>query len=272
MAAGPLAGCWALRGRSRRGGVHRHRSRSLCERTTVPSYVCCLARCTPFRNFCTFCQSFAVLHSICERRVGRTVCTWMSCTMSGNFDFYSPFIIRRLAPRAKCWRRLLFVFCRIFLCLSYIPLFFSCICSPPLSHSNHTVWKVFAHFVYFVSFCTQQIQSIPFFRTPWKDQKHHFAFGVLTCTFVSLCWLFFLYRYLCSIYLLSVLKVFCRHVLCSVCLAYICSGDKFFFCRHVLCSVCRTRSINSGRRHPSKLGAHCHPFQLNPNPTFNAFQ
>ena len=56
-------GCWpapshwvALRGRSRRGDrVHRHRSRSLCERTTVPSYVCCLARCTPL----TICAHFA---------------------------------------------------------------------------------------------------------------------------------------------------------------------------------------------------------------------
>ena len=153
-------GCWpaprwvALRGRSRRGGVHRHRSRSLCERTTVPSYVCCLARCTPFRNFCTFCQSFAVLHSICERRVGRTVCTWMSCTMSGNFDFYSPFIIRRLAPRAKCWRRLLFVFCRIFLCFSpvYALLLYRTATTPSekflhilfiLFHSVHSKYKAF---------------------------------------------------------------------------------------------------------------------------------
>ena len=72
-----------------------------------------------FNNLRTFCQSFAVLHSICTRRVGRTVCTWMSCTMSGNFDFYSPFIIRCLAPRAKCWQQLLFIFCRIFLCFVF---------------------------------------------------------------------------------------------------------------------------------------------------------
>ena len=138
-------GCWpapshwvALRGRSRRGDrVHRHRSRSLCERTTVPSYVCCLARCTPLTFFAHFAR---VLHSIRTRRVGRTVCTWMSCTMSGNFDFYSPFIIRCLAPRAKCWQQLLFVFCRIFLCFSPLFVFvcriflcfFSRICSPPL--------------------------------------------------------------------------------------------------------------------------------------------
>ena len=62
-------GCWpaprwvALRGRSRRGGVHRHRSRSLCERTTVPSYVCCLARCTPL----TICAHFARVLQFCTR-------------------------------------------------------------------------------------------------------------------------------------------------------------------------------------------------------------
>ena len=137
MAAGPLAGCWALRGRSRRGGVHRHRSRSLCERTTVPSYVCCLARCTPL----TICAHFARVLHFCTRRVGRTVCTWMSCTMSGNFDFYSPFIIRRLAPRAKCWRRLLFVFCRIFLC-------FSPVYALPLYRTATTPSEKFLHILF----------------------------------------------------------------------------------------------------------------------------
>ena len=170
-----------------------------------------------FNNLRTFCQSFAVLHSIRTRRVGRTVCTWMSCTMSGNFDFYSPFIIRCLAPRAKCWQQLLFVFCRIFLCFSPLFVFVCCIflcffsriCPPPLSHSNRTVWKVFAHFVCFVSFCTQHIQSIPFFRTPvngpktlfcfWASQK--LSFDVCFCFFMLI---FFLYWYLFSISLLSV--------------------------------------------------------------------
>ena len=135
-----------------------------------------------FNNLRTFCQSFAVLHSICTRRVGRTVCTWMSCTMSGNFDFYSPFIIRCLAPRAKCWQQLLFVFCRIFLCFSPLIVFVCCVflcffpymLSPSIAQQPHRL-KSFCTFCLFC-FILYTAHTKHFLRIPVNGPKTLFCF------------------------------------------------------------------------------------------------
>ena len=108
-----------------------------------------------FNNLRTFCQSFAVLHSICTRRVGRTVCTWMSCTMSGNFDFYSPFIIRvwlqeQSVGSSFCLSFVVYSF--VFpLCLSLFAVFsfvFSPVYALPLYSTATTPSEKFLHILF----------------------------------------------------------------------------------------------------------------------------
>ena len=78
--------------------------------------------------------------------------TWVLHNMSGNFVFNFAFnSLHTLSTSA------LKMLARLFVCLF---VFLSPhIYAHPLSHSNHTVWKVFAHFVCFVSFCTQIIPT-----------------------------------------------------------------------------------------------------------------